>query len=128
MNARLESMVFSIQAAFMSGLIPAGVCTYQDFHPILRDWWGGFFWYSQPSFLIMSWIGDYLYTFGFFAFSLFYLIFSSIGVGDLRRFFEMMFLFLVLLSAIPASFPMVPMLIAVYAWKKNRSIQSIKAH
>ncbi|KQI71232.1 hypothetical protein AN191_13095 [Loktanella sp. 5RATIMAR09] len=112
-NQRLEAVVLSLHGALYHNLIPAGLDTFLVTRDRVVDQYNGFFWYLTESNKIMSWIGAMVYELGVFGIAALSLMFSAAFDKTVRSFWGLCVLFILLLSAIPLSFPLVPMLLAM---------------
>lgn len=112
MNVRIEHVVFSIHGAVRNYLLPGGFDSFSETRVAIVDSYGGYFWYGTESDKIMSWSGDWLYSLGIFG--LLSLAFIATAAYDRTResFFFLGLVFVLLFSAIPVAFPLVPMLFA----------------
>ena len=124
LNARLQAIVLSLQASVsMNYLLPGGFDTFLDSQNALLTSWNGFFKNIGAANYIMSWMGEYVYYFGVFGMVFIgYFLFGSLN-GTLRRFFEISFLLILLISAIPSSYPLIPLIVASYWY--NNSIEKL---
>ena len=118
MNSRLESVVFSIHGAILNYLIPSGFDTFMDQGAYLLRFYNGLFWYSKGSLKVESWVGAFIYELGFLGLAFLLLFFSGAWDRSYRGFLELLLLFIILLSAVPLAFPLVPMLFSVLYYRK----------
>ena len=112
MNVRIEHVVFSVHGAVRNYLLPGGFDSFSENREAIVDSYGGYFWYGTASDKIMSWSGDWLYSLGIFGFLS--LAFVALAAYDRTRegFFFLGLVFVLLFSAVPVAFPLVPMLFA----------------
>ena len=119
LNHRLEHLVYSIHGSVNNYLLPAGYDSFKALKEILDPAYNYFFWSGLPSNKIMSWNGDWLYQLGIFGLIFVsYLIYISYDGSRLRK-AEIFLLVLLLFSAIPLAFPLISMLLALYALKSK---------
>ncbi|MEQ6886663.1 hypothetical protein [Salicola sp. Rm-C-2C1-2] len=118
MNARLEHVVFALHGTVLNGLLPGGFDTFDHSRPYLLKFYNGFFWYSGASLKIMSWLGDWVYSLGLFGILALAILFYTAAKPTIWGITEVTFLYILLLSAIPLAFPLIPMLIASFIFYK----------
>lgn len=113
-NVRLANVVLPIHGFFLNSLLPGGFYTFDSISSEFFSFYRGYFWYGIGRVKIMSWIGSCIYELGVFGLVFLFVLFRSITFYSKKRILEILLLFLILLSAIPLAFPLVPMLFAVY--------------
>ena len=117
-NQRLEAVVFSLYAAFDNVLVPHGFDQFIDKRNELISCCERVFWYRTESNKVMSWIGALVFELGLFGL-LSFLVFCGLAYqSSLGSVIKLGFLTLLLLSAIPLAFPLIPMLVALMSSKK----------
>jgi hypothetical protein len=126
MNHRLEHVVFSLHSTILNFMVPAGFDSFTIHREYLLKFYDGYFWYGGPSQKVMSWLGDWIFQLGIFGLAIMVLLSSASFDKSYRSFLEKIVLFILLLSAIPVAFPLVPMLFATFInrkriWKIKRS-------
>lgn len=119
MNARLEHVVFSLHSALLNFMVPAGFDSFNDHREYLLSFYGDYFWYAGLGTKVMSWLGDWILQIGVFGLAVMVLLARASFDGSYRNFIEQIVLFIVLLSAIPVAFPLVPMLFATFIYRKR---------
>tara|TARA_A100001015_G_scaffold313580_1_gene421127 strand:+ start:1119 stop:2345 length:1227 start_codon:yes stop_codon:yes gene_type:complete len=119
LNSRLEHMVYSMHASFNNFLMPSGYDTFINVGNSLDVFYNYYFYYAQPSNKILSWTGDWLYQLGIFGLLFISYLFYKSSDGSRQRRSELILLFILLFSAIPLAFPMIPMQLAMYTSKSK---------
>ncbi|MFQ1966697.1 hypothetical protein ACK36M_14390 [Aeromonas veronii] len=106
-NERLKNVVFPLHASISSFFIPHGYHQFIIDSISLKESYGGFFWWGEDSNKIMSGFGALLYELGFLSIPFFvWYIVSLYHSTSVRLFvFESLFLFLIMLMAIPITLP-----------------------
>lgn len=113
-NDRLAHVVFSIQGSFENNFLPGGFDSFTDMQVYLMNKYEGFFYYPNFTNSILSFFGTFVYELGFMGYLIFLYIFFQCQNGSLRRLILVIFLFIILNSGIPVSFPFVAMLFAIF--------------
>ena len=116
LNNRLEHIVYSTHGAVKNLLIPSGFDAFFHFKAKLDIIYDYYFWYGQPTNKIMSWNGDWLFQLGFFGIIFVGYLFYSSSDGSRMKRAELFLLVILLFSAIPIAFPLIPMLLALYTY------------
>lgn len=120
-NARIEHVVLPVHAMVDNIFLPHGYVGFNEVRNSIVGYYNGFFWYGGGD-KIMSWVGAYIFDMGIFGVTL---IFGFLGliirVHNMRRYFEILLLFLYLLAAIPIGFSLVPLLVATIYYCDNFS-------
>lgn len=113
-NVRVEHAVVPFLAFFENDFLPIGFSGYQDFRA--RVLFGNYdlFSYYVGGDKIMSWVGAQIFELGFLGVFLMLLLGWSSLNGSGRRFVDVSVLFVVLLSAVPLAFSLIPLLFASY--------------
>jgi hypothetical protein len=118
MNERLAHVIFPLHASVDAFFLPQGTDTFSENRIRLEPFYNGFFWYSMNTDKIMSWIGDWFYTLGLFSLAAFYLLFRKIINAPKKAKWTFISVCILLLSAIPVSFPLIPAILAALCLKK----------
>ena len=119
-NARVESVYFSVIGSFKNYLIPGGLDSFIEMRrEILSLMEKEIFYNRVESNKIMSWAGSLLYELGIFGLLIMVFFFKSIYKGTLRSLFNCMTLFLILFSAIPVAFPLITILMSLMLYNKK---------
>ena len=121
-NQRAEAVVVSLLGAFWNGFVPAGLDTFLDSRNAMGDLMGNLFWYPTESSKIMSWVGAIVYELGVFGIAAIGIFSISSFQGNRRSRVSLALLFIILLSAVPLAFPLVPMLLALFSAKRHLAI------
>jgi hypothetical protein len=112
-NFRVAHAVYPWHGAIADFFMPHGFSSFADSYYAIQSRYGGFFWYGEKSDAIMSYAGAYIYELGFigllFLAGLFHLVLRFNSV----RFFELVLLFVLMNSALPVLFPVIPLLIII---------------
>jgi len=126
-NARVESVYFSTIGSFKNYLIPGGLDSFIEMRrEILSLMEEEIFNNRVESNKIMSWAGSLLYELGIFGLLIMVLFFKSIYKGSLRSLLNCITLFLILFSAIPVAFPLIPILLSLMVYNKKIQILNQK--
>ncbi len=112
-NDRLAHVIFSIQGSFMNNLLPGGFNSFIDTQLFLMKEYEGFFYYPNFTYSILSFFGTFVYELGFLGYMIFIYLFFHSQNGTLIRFTTVGYLFVVLNSGIPVSFPFVAILFGI---------------
>ena len=118
-NQRLEAVVLSIHGFLYNWLWPGGIDTYLRTRNELLPEYGDYFWFLSGGDKIMSWIGALAYELGIFGVSALLLMLIAAYDGTRSSRLKLVFLVVILLSAVPLAFPLVPMLLASMAAQKR---------
>lgn len=119
-NSRFESIYFSIIGSFKNYLLPGGIDTFIEMRSkILDSTENSIFYNRYDSNKIMSWIGSILYEMGIFGIMIIIFFFKAIYRNFRGSLFYFATLFLILLSAIPVAFPLIPMLFSLLVYNKK---------
>jgi len=121
-NSRTEAVFFSVVGTFDNYLIPGGLDSFIDVRKsMLEDYnVSEYFFNRSESNKIMSWLGSILYELGIFGFFLIIIIFKTIYKSFKGSLFYYGALLVILLSAVPVAFPLVPMLFALIVYNKKK--------
>tara|TARA_A100001015_G_scaffold278126_1_gene338019 strand:+ start:3908 stop:5116 length:1209 start_codon:yes stop_codon:yes gene_type:complete len=112
-NDRLAHVIFSIQGSFMNNLLPGGFNSFIETQLFLMKEYEGFFYYPNFTYSILSFFGTFVYELGFLGYMIFIYLFFHSQDGTLVRFTTVGYLFVVLNSGIPVSFPFVAILFGI---------------
>lgn len=123
MNSRLSHVVFSIHGFFYNFGLPGGFYSFGEVSNQLTGFYRDYFWYGIGSNKIMSWVGSFLFELGFFGLLFLIVLVAKIYDNTRRRWHEIVLLFILLLSAIPLAFTLIPMLMATLVVTKKSSQQ-----
>lgn len=127
-NQRLEAVVMSLHGALYHNLWPAGLDTYLQTRDEIIHGYDGLFWWLSSNNKIMSWIGAIVYELGFFGIAALALL-AVVSYGRTRKSrVSLALLGIILLSAVPPSFPLVPMLLALMAAQKRSASVAASSH
>jgi hypothetical protein len=119
-NSRVESVYFSIIGSFKNYLLPGGIDTFIEMRSeILDSTENSIFYNRYESNKIMSWIGSIIYEMGIFGIMIIIFFFKAIYRNFRGSLFYFATLFLILLSAIPVAFPLIPMLFSLLVYNKK---------
>lgn len=117
-NDRLLNAVFPYLGFIMNSGIPGGTHSFYEMSVILSEYSNGFFWAGLGSNKILSFAGAFIYELGFFGIFVFIYVFYLVKDGTFSRLIEIFLLFVLLNSAIPVAFPLIPIIIAIMYYKK----------
>ena len=112
-NSRLSSIIIPIHSFFKDYLIPHGFYAYPSVSEEIAANYGDFFFYEYSKDKIDSWLGSILFELGIFGFIGIIVIFHGLRGCSKKPIIESLFLFVILLSAIPVAFPLVYLLISI---------------
>jgi hypothetical protein len=121
-NDRVANLIYPIHGFIISDFMPSGFHSFTDMHNYLNNFYNSFFYYGNGGTSIMSFIGAYIYELGFFGFLFLLWLFLYMQNMTIQRVLDTSVLYIILLSAVPPSFPLVSFLIAVYL-NKNKNIK-----
>ena len=121
-NSRTEAVFFSVIGTFDNYLIPGGLDSFIDVRRSMLEEYkvSEFFFNRSESNKIMSWLGSILYELGIFGLFLVIIIFKSIYKSFGGSLFYYGAFLVILLSAVPVAFPLVPMLFALIVYNKKK--------
>ena len=128
-NSRVAHAVFAWQGAVTDFFVPHGFSRFADTFEPMRERYGGFFWYGEPTNAIMSYAGAFVFELGWVGLAflgyLFYLLFQF----NRQRLLELTLLAALLNSALPVAFPLIPLLVVVlYVTRRDRFQPSAWPH
>jgi len=118
-SQRVEAVAVSFLGAFHHWFFPAGLDTFLVTRDSLDYDFSYLFWWPTESTKIMSWVGALFYELGVFGIAALALLVLSAYQRTRRSRVSLILLFVILLSAVPLAFPLVPMLLALFAAKKR---------
>ena len=118
-NQRVEAVVMSLHGSLYHYLLPAGFDTFTMTRDRITVLYDDFFWYPTSSNKILSWMGSVVYELGIFGIVMLiaFVIISYQGHHISRL--SLTLLGIILLSAVPLAFPLVPMLLALFLVNKR---------
>lgn len=112
-NQRLEHIVVSFEALLYNNFLPGGVDSFVYFRNLILPKYNGYFWYADETNIIMSWVGDVLFHYGFFGITIFiittFIIFQK---RSLMLSATLLFLFFILLTPVPMGFSVTYLILA----------------
>jgi hypothetical protein len=120
-NQRLSNIVLPIHGLIYNHLIPGGFHSFFNVAEEIIPLYNGFFYYSYGDLKIMSWLGAMIYELGFFGIIIIYMVGHNSCNGTAKRFMEVLILIILLLSAIPISFPLIPFIFSLFMYKKDNT-------
>jgi hypothetical protein len=118
-SQRVEAVVFSIHGFIYNYMMPGGFSTFLTTRDELSIYWGDLFWWPTAHNKIMSFTGATLYELGLFGAIALAALFLG-AQSNAMRLREAAIIFIIMLSAIPLAFPLVPMLFAL--WNRNSDV------
>jgi hypothetical protein len=120
-SQRAADLYFSVFGMLNNYLLPGGLDTFNDMRSKNLTHTGDYFWWLTPSDKIMSWVGAFMYELGIFGLVVLFVIFKISYQNTRTSKFSLALLVLILFSAIPVAFPLVPMLFAMFTFNKGRN-------
>jgi hypothetical protein len=120
-NQRLSNIVLPIHGLIYNYFVPGGFYSYSNVVNEIIPFYDEFFFYSYDDSKIMSWLGAMVYELGFFGIIIIYIIMIYSYNGSNRRFLEILILLILLASAIPIAFPLVPFIFALFLYKNSNT-------
>ena len=124
-NERFASVIVPIQGFIQNLGIPGGLHSFDRVAADIVASYGEYFKYSNLQLRIMSWNGALFYELGFFGIIIWILLFNELLNGTKQRRYELVVLFIILFSAIPLAFPLIPMLFTVLYHSKSYSFEKL---
>ena len=119
-NARVESIYFSIVGSYKNFLLPGGLDSYIEMRrEILSSMGEEIFFNRVESNKIMSWMGTLSYDLGIFGLLVLFLFFLASYRNYRGSIIYSLTLILILFTAIPLAFPLIPMLFTLMIYNKN---------
>jgi peptidoglycan/LPS O-acetylase OafA/YrhL len=101
--------------------IPGGFQSFSNVIEQIIPFYNGFFFYSYGDLKIMSWLGAITYELGFFGIVIICIVLNKSSDGTNKRFLEILTLLILLFSAIPVAFPLIPFIFSLLMYQKNHS-------
>ena len=124
LNSRVESVYYSLVGFYNNYFLPGGFDTFIEMRKqIFNTSETKYFFNRYESNKIMSWVGSILYELGIFGFMVTVFIFKAIHTNSRGCIFYIITLIVILLSAVPVAFPLVPMVIALIVYNNDYNLQ-----
>lgn len=124
-NARFASVIVPIQGFIYNLGLPGGFMSFEVVSDQILGAYGEYFESSRLDSRIMSWNGALLYELGIFGILIWIILFNKLLNGTKKRRYELIILFIILFSAIPLAFPLIPMMFAVLYYSNYRTSKKI---
>ncbi len=121
-NDRLANVVYPLHGFYINNFLPSGFHSFTQMHSYLTDFYQGFFNYGSGSTSILSYVGAFLYELGFLGLLFLIFIFFRMQDGSTSRLFDTLLLFILLNSSVPPSFPLIPLLFAIFILSSERKL------
>ena len=119
-NGRVEALLFSSFGMVNNYFIPGGLETFSDTKAaLISDHANGYFYVWVKGDKIMSWVGSHFYELGIFGIVALLLFYLFLCDGSRLSRINLITMFVILFSAIPIGFSLIPMLFAVLAFNKQ---------
>jgi hypothetical protein len=112
-NVRVAHAVYPWHGAVTTFFVPHGFSSFADIYDVVKQSYGGFFWYGEKSDAIMSYAGAFVFELGFIGLMFLGYVFCLLFRFNRQRILELAFLFALMNSALPVAFPLIPLLIVV---------------
>jgi hypothetical protein len=112
-NSRVAHAVFSWHGAVADFFVPHGFSGFADTFGAMRERYGGFFWYGEPTNAIMSYAGAFVFELGWVGLAFLGYVFYLLFQFNRQRMLELALLAALLNSALPVAFPLIPLLVVV---------------
>ena len=122
-NSRLSSIIIPINAFIQNYFIPQGFYAYPKVAEEIASYYGDFFFYEYNKNKIESWFGSIIFELGIFGLIGVIVVFYSLKGCSRKPLFESLFLFVILLTAIPVAFPFTYLLITLLLIGINKNNQ-----
>jgi len=121
LNDRVSHIYFSFKGSVSDYGVPHGFHNFGEYIRIERSLSSGFFWWGGDGNKIMSWSGSLVYELGILSIFMILILFGSIWDKSRVRYsiFILALLFILTLSAIPVSFPLIPMILISFHLRKK---------
>lgn len=119
-NDRVANVVYPIHGFYLNNFLPSGFHSFTQTHSYLNDYYLGFFNYGSGSTSILSYLGAFLYELGFMGLFFLIWIFVRMQNGSFSTFTDCILFFILLNSSIPPSFPLIPLIIALFIINSER--------
>ena len=125
-NSRVESVYFSLVGTYKNYFVPGGFDSFIDMRRQIFDTSETKYFFNRyESNKIMSWNGSIFYELGIFGIIVTVFLMKSINNKSRGSIFYMITLFIILFSAVPVAFPLVPMVIALIVYNNNYDYHKI---
>lgn len=112
-NVRVAHLVIPWYEAISSLFVPHGFSAFSQAFYGSKTWHGGLFWYGGDANIIMSYAGAFVFELGLVGLVYLGCLFSLAFEASRRRIFELAFLFVLVNSAIPVAFPLIPLVVVL---------------
>lgn len=123
-NSRLASIVLPLHGAVYNFGMPGGFQSYDQIVYKVVPFYDGYFWHKFGNEKILSWMAAWVYELGFPGVLLYAFLNYVAKDGTKRRIVELSLMFVLLFSAIPLNFPLIPMIFALFIVYGNKSMTS----
>jgi hypothetical protein len=129
-NVRVAHVVIPWYASIIDVFVPHGFHAFSEAFRASRSWHGGLFWYAEDANTIMSYVGAFIFELGVVGLGFLVYLFALPYRNNRTRIFELLFLFVLLNSAIPQAFPLAPWIVAILyftvpAQANDRSVAAV---
>lgn len=120
-NARFASIVAPVLGFFQNLGFPGGLHSFDKVGIEILESYGDYYLYAmqQIHLRIMSWNGALIYELGIFGVLIWIVFFKKILNQTKQRRYELYVLFIILFSAIPLAFPLIPMILTALYFSNN---------
>ena len=112
-NERVQHIVYAIIGSYQNFFLPNGLDTFSSEWNSSSATLTEIFWYGKPDNKIMSWLGDWVYSFGLFGFLSFIYLIDLFKFGKHKNNARLLFLITLLFSAIPIAHPLIPLILSL---------------
>lgn len=125
-NSRVESVYFSLIGTYKNYFLPGGFDSFIEMRRQIFDTSEiKYFFNRYESNKIMSWVGSIFYELGIFGIMITAFLFKAIHNKSKGSIFYIITLFVILLSAVPVAFPLVPMIFALIVYNNGYDYHKI---
>lgn len=118
-NQRLANIILPIHGLIENYLLPGGFHNFTDLADIIVSQYGDYFFYSYGDIKIMSWLGAVLYELGLFGLIIIVIVLKRSYSRSNIRFLEILIMIILLFSAIPVAFPLIPFIFSMFIYDNN---------
>ncbi len=121
-NRRLADVLLPFHGFIHNLGLPGGFHSFESVSAELADkyhFYRDLFWFGFGGNKIMSWNLSMLYEIGLFAIIFWVIVFKEMWIWSRKRLVELLILFVLLFSAIPLAFPIIPAIIALLYINKH---------
>ena len=118
-NSRLSNIILPIHGMIYNYLIPGGQHSFGDIANQIVDLYGDYFFYSIGDIKIMSWMGSLVYELGVFGLLFIYTLYRLSLKKSNKRLWELALLLILVFSAIPLAFPLIPLIFVLFSYNIN---------